>query len=334
MSVHGEHEVQRGADIPDDVLDTALQWAVTLGSGTSMETDNEAFATWLAADPAHQAAWRRMQVVEQEFTPARHVEAASSTLDRVAGNRRRVRRRRMLGGIVSALLVVGIVLGSGGLEHWRYDHVTGIGERQRVDFAGGGVMFLNADTVLDVDRHGGDTVVRLHRGEIYVDTRGWLADTKPLVVTVDARLVPVGTRFVVSRDRSGTELSITGGEVAVLGAGGGASADAIVLGRAGESWRIIEGQARRLDATGMDPATWVNGIVEADDAPLGGVLDALGSHRRGWLRYDDAAAKIRVTGVFRLDDTDGALRALERTLPVRVQRLTPWWINVKAIPDR
>jgi len=80
----------------------------------------------------------------------------------------------------------------------------------------------------------------------------------------------------------------------------------------------------------LRPEAWVEGVVEADDAPLGRVLEALARHRHGWLRYDAAVAQLRVSGVFRLDDTDSALRALEQSLPIRIERTTDWWVTIEA----
>jgi transmembrane sensor len=57
---------------------------------------------------------------------------------------------------------------------------------------------------------------------------------------------------------------------------------------------------------------------------------ALQPYRTGVLRIDPKAAQIRVSGVFSLDDTDGTLRALAQTQPVRVLERTSYWVTISA----
>ena len=46
------------------------------------------------------------------------------------------------------------------------------------------------------------------------------------------------------------------------------------------------------------------------------------------LRCDPAVAGLRVSGAFPLNDIDASLRLLEKTLPVRVSKVTPYWTTV------
>jgi len=54
----------------------------------------------------------------------------------------------------------------------------------------------------------------------------------------------------------------------------------------------------------------------------------LARYRRGVLRCDPAVADLRVSGAFPLADIDGSLRLLEKTLPVRISHVTPFWTTV------
>lgn len=44
----------------------------------------------------------------------------------------------------------------------------------------------------------------------------------------------------------------------------------------------------------------------------------------------DDIADLRITGSFPLHDTDLALSALLPTLPVAIERHTPWWVTLVA----
>ncbi|NQD80860.1 iron dicitrate transport regulator FecR, partial [Pseudomonas sp. CrR14] len=57
--------------------------------------------------------------------------------------------------------------------------------------------------------------------------------------------------------------------------------------------------------------------------------DELARHRPGVLRCDPAVAKLPLTGVFPLADTDRVLAALQQSLPVEMQRVTRYWVTVR-----
>ena len=72
------------------------------------------------------------------------------------------------------------------------------------------------------------------------------------------------------------------------------------------------------------------GLMVADDLPLSELVAELERYRRGHLGCAPAVAGLRISGVFRLDDTDAALSAITRTLPVRIQRVGPYWTRIDA----
>ncbi|EPN70503.1 regulatory protein [Pseudomonas syringae pv. actinidiae ICMP 19079] len=81
-----------------------------------------------------------------------------------------------------------------------------------------------------------------------------------------------------------------------------------------------------------DPADWTRGVLKVDDRPLSEVLQTLAAYRHGLLRFDtQALAGLRVSGVFRLDDSDAALATLADNLPIKVERFTDLLVIVK--PD-
>ena len=94
---------------------------------------------------------------------------------------------------------------------------------------------------------------------------------------------------------------------------------------------LHEGQAAWLDGQHIamaherlaHRASWTEGVLDVRDEPLGDVVAALGAWRKGLLRVSPAAARLRVFGVFRLNDTTQALQALVDTQPIRVTSYGP-----------
>ncbi|MCR2493332.1 iron dicitrate transport regulator FecR, partial [Salmonella enterica] len=56
----------------------------------------------------------------------------------------------------------------------------------------------------------------------------------------------------------------------------------------------------------------------------------LDRYRPGLLRCDDAVAALRLSGAVPVDDTDQALAAVTRALPVNIVRFTRYYVRIVA----
>ena len=74
---------------------------------------------------------------------------------------------------------------------------------------------------------------------------------------------------------------------------------------------------------------WVQGMLSVDDWRLGDFVEALGRYRPGVLRCARAVADLRISGAFRIDDTETILENLSKTLPVKVRFLTRYWASIE-----
>jgi transmembrane sensor len=100
--------------------------------------------------------------------------------------------------------------------------------------------------------------------------------------------------------------------------------------------RLGEGQQVDLRAAGagqvgaFDVAQlgWRDGVLVAQNQPLGDFLRELGRYRTGLLRWDEALESLRVTGSFRLANTDRILALLSASLPLEVQMRTRYWVTL------
>lgn len=293
-----------------------------LGDTEVSEEDKKAHREWLEQSPLHQAAWQRVQMVESELSKIKTttVDTSVRTLNQVAHNRKR-RTSKQIGAVLGLLLMLGIGVNSS-YEDWRYDYATGTGEHEKITLEGGAIVHLDSQTQLDLERENGHLFLRLHQGQILVDSATAVSANKPRVITDDAYFTPVGTRFVVHKLDDGSGLAVTEGKVRITA---GQLSDLAVAGEARYVGDLgittVKSQALAADA-------WVENLIEANNAPLGDVLTALNRHHAGWLQYSPDVAQLRVTGVFRLDDIEGALDTLQHSLPIQVKKTTRLWIRV------
>jgi len=205
------------------------------------------------------------------------------------------------------------------IEAWRADLRTATGERKRMPLAEGGSLQLNTATAVDVDL--AQRRITLVDGELALNIPGTAVMTLrthygQLLVSqaeVCVRQLPSGFRVSVLkgavqvRDLSGNLATLQGGQQAPLNAGG--------LG----AWVPFD----------VLQLGWRDGVLTAQNQLLGDFLRELERYRPGVLRWDPSLETLRVTGSFRLDDTDRILNLLASTLGLEVQSRTRYWVSLR-----
>ncbi|HRL20365.1 MAG TPA: FecR domain-containing protein [Alcaligenes sp.] len=314
----------------------ALQWQVALWSGEVQEHELQAFRDWLQADPEHQAAWerverfgRQMQAAPQDV--AAHVLRAGLSPQAVQ------RRRSILRGL---LLVAGGGLTAYGVgrtphwAHWNADYRTGRGQRAEWTLPDGTQLALNTDSALDVQYDMAERRLVLLAGEVLVTTSpDTQSRARPLVVhTAQGTVQALGTRFLVRQYPDGAlpRVSVQVYDGAVQ----------LQAGHSGRRLRLDAGQQAffnqiefdGLAAADVQALAWQRGLLVAERWRLADFLRELARYRSGVLRCDPAVADLIVSGVYPLRDTDAILQSLAQALPVRISRVTPYWVTVSAQP--
>ncbi|MED5237956.1 MAG: FecR domain-containing protein [Pseudomonadota bacterium] len=313
-------------NLPSDIIDQAISWAVVLSSGTDTESDRADYQTWLGRDERHAVAMERLALLDRDFDCVRGCQA-SKVLDTLSRQRGRKRRMRLAsGGILSLVLLFGSWLSIQDPYHWRADYVTDAGEFLRVDLPHGALLYLDGESAVNVEDQEGRSSIRLLAGTVLVDSHRASENAKPQVLTSEGRFRPLGTRFEVRRFSNATALSVLEGRVEAAGPHG----DSLGIVKAGEQKVLRAGSMESLPSNGLAPGAWAEGVVEADNARLAAVLDVLAHHFPGRLAYAPEVADIRVTGVFHLSDSRSALEALQNSLPITVDRAADWWVTVRG----
>ena len=305
----------------EQIIQQAANWLTRLHDEDVTDADRRAFDTWCQADPRHALAIERMRGLwgSLDTLPAKPARIA---LNRAFAPRRP--RGAQVAGLVGVLLC-----GWFGLDHlpvWMADQRTGVGERRQIALEDGSQLQLNSNSAVDVKFDGHQRVIELLQGELWVDVAK--DAQRPFVVrTNQGTATALGTRYLVKRAEDGTTVvTVIESSVAVKG-----STSEGVKVTAGQRSVLDHGYAQAPQATGnSDPAAWTRGLLKVNDQPLSEVLQTLASYRHGLVRFDAPALKdLRVSGVFKLDDTTAALAALADNLPIQVQYFTDLLVVVK-----
>lgn len=306
----------RQAPTPEarEVARTAARWLAMIESGEE-GVDHAALQRWRDSHAEHEAAWQKAQLLRQRFAGV-PPSLGMATLDRPPLARRAVLKRAL--GVAALVPTAWLLSRELPLDVWRADLHTATGEQRRWALADGSTLQLNTDSAVDLDLKARRMV--LVRGEMSLKVAG----TVPFAVQG-----PYGV-ITINRGEACIRLDERTCHASVL------SGEAQLTPLRGPLVTLEAGQQIDLYATGAGPVSgfdvaqlsWRDGVLVAQNQPLGDFLRELDRYRPGVLRWDQALESLRVTGSFRLDNTDRILALLSASLPLEVQMRTRYWVTL------
>ena len=331
----------------------AAGWYAGLCGDEVSEQERQDHERWLEASAANQQAWQQIGRLQQQMVglPGQQAHQALQL-----GREYQLDRRQVLS-------ILALISGGGALawSGWRYTPLqdltatyrTGKGEQQTQRLADGSELILNTDTAVDIEPMGRVLRIRLRRGEIQVTTAAYadktvgqatlglsksavssaqtLSSTQAgsstqtlLVETLHGQITPLGTRFMVRQFNHWTHVSVLEHSVRLNPA------------QSNQSLLLSQGQSAQMTATAIETLAedtdinlhWPGGMLVISDWRLERLIQELGRYRSGILRCAPEVAGLKISGAYPVTDTDRALAAIARALPVTIQRVTPFWVSV------
>jgi transmembrane sensor len=227
--------------------------------------------------------------------------------------------------VAASVLAVALWLGLfSGLNHpggYRAEFATALGERKHVALPDGSVIDLNSRSRLQVRFEQDRRVIELSEGEAMFSVAH---DTsRPFVVDAgNGKVTVTGTRFDVRRDVMQTRVAVEQGTVKVQGRD--AADDQFISLTAGLGTHI-DAQGVVAAAYAVNPAeltAWRSGKLVFNNASLSEVAEEVSRYRQKPLTVGSAkVGNLRLTSVFKSDNTDALLKALPNILPVAIRTL-------------
>ncbi|WP_460146463.1 FecR domain-containing protein [Pseudomonas sp. S2_A02] len=315
----------------DPVSEQAIDWMVRLRAGTPDAALQERFNAWLAMDPAHAQAWAILQ--ERLGGSFNTVRALDRRVPGQAGEARQLLLQPHGSRRDALRVIAGLGLLGGGLwlgarsplgDSLLADLHTGTGERQHFNLADGSRLSLNADSAVDLYFDDKQRLVVLRHGELVIQVA---ADPqRPLRVrTAQGEVRALGTRFLVAKEQDASRVVVLQHSVEAR-LFNGTTLDL----QEGQSALLYDRQIIRITGDQSHRSDWLSGRLNVLDDPLHQVVDALRPYSRGFVRVAPEVRNLRVQGVFPLNDPDRAFTALAETLPIRVDRYSPWVTLIRA----
>lgn len=292
-------------------MEQALDWLIALDSPTDEQTRQ--FQAWLAADPRHGEAFSRAQAIwngPQVLESARQLEAKPQV---TAWSRLRAHWKPLA---TAAVLLLGLFNFSDLPLHLQADHLTVVGERQRLQLEDGSKVLLNTDSAFSSTFNERRHVARLYKGEAFFEVQA----SANLPLEIDAGPVTASvsdTTFAMRYLDGVTQVQVQRGDVDLRATRN----DSHVRLSAGESIRIGPNgfdRPARLDAA--TELAWVQGRLIFENQPLSQVLAELRRYYPGWIiNNNPQLASVAVTGNYRLDQPLDAVRSLAHITSAHLQ---------------
>lgn len=320
-----------GPPLPASVSLRAVEWLVALQAADASNATREACQRWRQAHPDHERAWRHIETFGQQLRELNTPLVRGTLAHDERGGRA---RRRAVKTLALALFAGGgawLARDSlwRGWQDWQSDYHTRTGERQGITLADASRIDLDTGSAIDVRFDGAQRLVRLLRGQILVATAPDPVSPagRPFIVeTAQGRVRALGTRYSVRQFPGRSHVAVFEGTVEIRPA---LDVDAPRLIHAGEQASFTQDSMGPSRPSSPRDASWSVGMLVAQDMPLSDFIAELARYMPGRLFCDTDAGRLKVSGVYPLDDTDRVLDMLRRTHPIEVDRMTRYWVTVR-----
>lgn len=293
-------------------MDQALDWLIVLGSADDEQTRQ--FHAWLAADPLNAEAFAKAQAIWDGPQVVQCAQSLAAKPAKVTVLKRLRPHWKPLA--TAAVLILGLFSFSNLPMRLQADHLTVVGERQRLQLEDGSRVLLNTNSAFSSTINERQRVARLYQGEAFFE----VGANRGQPLEIDAGPVQASVRdtaFAVRYLDGVAQVNVQRGDVDLRATHN----DARVRLSAGESIRIgpngFDHPAKLDTATDL---AWVQGRLIFENCPLDKVLAELRRYYPGWIiNTNEQLADVNVTGNYRLDQPLDVVRSLAHITSARLQ---------------
>lgn len=330
-------------DVERSTSDLAADWVARRDAGLS-EAEARQLQAWLEASPRHQVEFARWEGVWARLDQP-HTSGASERLARDL-SRRAQRRFRRRSALLATAAMLAVAAGAWALnltdrvEPAAAVAVARLQQPERQTLPDGSLMELTIGTRARVEFTPEVRRIVLEAGEAHftvVSNRAWPFEVKAGELSVKA----VGTAFAVKLESAAVAVVVTEGRVAVNDGQGAAAAEPAAFLGAGEGVRVPTGaEPAAAQAFSREEAeallSWRAPRVEFSGATLAAAVELLNEHASksgSAVRFvvaDPALARVRVSGLFRLDNSEAFVRLLEEGFGIRAERRADGEIRLRS----
>lgn len=311
----------------EDLIDEqAAAWFARLRAENVTGEEKAAFARWLAQDFAHRQAFDEISMLWGDARLKQVLSEAETKSTEFSRLNKKTRPSPRLLLAVAASLALLFVFRVELAVLFQADYATKVGEQKTVRLEDGSSVTLNTDSALAVTMQGDQRTIELLKGEAFFDVQPDAG--RPFIVHGEHSITRVlGTRFFVHKKGRSDEVKVLSGRVEVTD--GQRWRQSVVL-RDGDAVSVDRdghGETGRLDT--KLATSWLDGYLVFEDMALGDVIEQVQRYRNGLVIFkDNSLRELKINGRINLRDSAHILETLEKTLSVKITRLSDWFVII------
>ena len=318
-------------------LASAVRWVSSIEEDARLEHSSE-LRHWLEKRhnrQAHDMVLKTWRILDDHNSAPELLAMRREALGRAQKARtvRRLSPNLVWTGPAAAVLLVSIVV-FGFLTRASAPAIysTGIGERRVVTLNDHSKIWLDASTVVAVQRYSGHSrELSLKKGRARFDVAP--DKSRPFSVTSGSETtVAVGTSFNVEHLNGKIIVTVRHGHVLVKDVHDSGSSAPVVL---GPNQQIVAKQDGRIAVQSISIETrdaWQRGKIVFDDQYLGDAVEQFNRYLAKPILVDAAIARIRIGGVFNAGDSRSFINAVANYFPVQAHLVANGQIQLMPKP--
>lgn len=318
--------------------DQAIYWFVRLNSGDGGEIDTREFERWLVTSHAHRRAfehveemWQKMDGLNTASFP--ELDKAMACWERRDFSAKEAKPANLFSSfhfqLAMAAMVVVIIAGAWFWKSFQAvstSYRTAPGKQKTITLTDGSMIEMNTNTSLTVKMSAKFRKVILAGGEAFFTVAH--EKKRPFEVHAGTGTIrALGTCFNVYKRLNGVTVSVVEGSVRICTKADYGVTTAVhkeVLKQGRQLSYTQSGAISSLGAVNINEVSaWREGKLIFDEMPLAEVFREVNRYHTCQIHITDPNLKdLKVSGVFKSNDLDSVLGAIEQVLPVKARRVS------------
>ncbi len=302
-------------------FEEAAYWLTLLLSGEVTSSERQKFEIWLEEDERHASAMAELRRLWVDLSVP--LETAHSLPSRPIAPELSHHYSNHLfrkAGMAICFLLAATVCITQWMNTWRHDHFTNVGGQDTWMLEGGGQIWLNTNTAIDIKPEGKGQRIKMVRGEAYFDNhqRGY----SPLTIDVGDEIISaLNSALNILKVDGDTVITVDRGQAIVKDSDG----NAVVLDARTQYSSNTRGVLNeKLRLNGDAQLDWRSGKIVFKDENLRSVLNVVQRYESRWIIVGSAITeKIKLSTVIDVHNVDEWYRQLEISLGLKVKSIGP-----------
>lgn len=327
----------------DSVSRTAALWVAKMDSGELDADEQRALNEWIALDPAHKAELVRLARLWDKMSDIGQREAAEAV--RAERSPTTVQKRNKFRDFAikaAACLAFAIAIPTAVYVQERSSvlstnghFLTDVGEQKNLELADGSQVYLNTNTVIDVNYTLERRVINLLKGEANFDVAP--DKSRPFIVKVkNGDVQALGTSFSVRVGNDKVNVLVSHGTVRVnandkvpvstQSSNLPTQARTSVVVGAGKqvifNEEVVDSVTQQDEVSLAQKLYWKKGFLAFDDESLSSVVEEVSRYTKfNIVIADPAIRSLRVGGFYPIDNLETVFTSLEMNLGLKVKKV-------------